>query len=134
MAQSRQTQKQIAGKYQGNLGFYDKIQLWRFARLTVSFLAISASLAAIIAFHRRGNEKFLNPGKLSTSHAALVDKCASCHDDSLLTGGELTPIKFQEVLSDRFRNGVAFDPIDKNCEACHLERDKRTYAFHQPNV
>jgi hypothetical protein len=134
MATPRRTQKQIAEEYQGNLGYFGKVHLGRRARFMISFLAISAGLAAIIVFQRRGNEEFFNPGKLSTSHAALVDKCASCHDKSLLTGGSLTRIKFQEVLSDRFHHGIAFDPIDKNCEACHLKEGKRTYAFHQPNV
>ena len=130
----RKTQKEISGQYQGNLGYFSRIHLGRMARFLVSFFAISIVLAIIITFQRRGKEKFFNPGPLSASHAVLVDKCASCHDKTTLTGGKLTPIKFQEVLSDRFQHGVAFDPIDKNCAACHLERDKRTYAFHEPNV
>ena len=134
MATPRRTQKQIAEQYKGNLDFFKRIQPWRLARFLVSFLAISAGLAAIIAYQRRGDERFFNPGKLSTSHAALVDNCASCHDKSLISGRRLTPNEFQEVLSDRFQHGVAFDPIDKNCEACHFQRDKRTFAFHEPNV
>ena len=134
MATPRRTQKQIAEQYKGNLDFFKRIQPWRLARFLVSFLAISAGLAAIIAYQRRGDERFFNPGKLSTSHAALVDNCASCHDKSLISGRRLTPDEFQEVLSDRFQHGVAFDPIDKNCEACHFQRDKRTFAFHEPNV
>ncbi|MGH8094567.1 MAG: hypothetical protein ACREIF_14030 [Chthoniobacterales bacterium] len=134
MARPRKTQKEIAAEYQGNLGYYNKAHLWRLARFMVSFLAISAGLAAIIAYERRGSGRFFNPGALSTGHAALVDNCASCHDKSWLTGGELTQTKFQETLNDRFRHGVAFDSIDQNCEACHLNRDKRTHAFHEPNV
>ena len=134
MATPRRTQKQVAEEYKGNLGYYSKTHLWRLARFLASFLAISLGLAAIIAFQKRGNERFFNPGKLSTSHAALTDNCASCHDKSLLTGGERTQIRFRKVLSDRFQHGVAFDPIDRNCEACHLKQDKRTYIFHEPNV
>ena len=130
----RRTQKQIAGQYQGNLGYFSKVHLGRMARFMISFLAISAGLAAIIAYQGRGSGRFFNPGKLSTSHAALVDKCASCHAKTSLIESGLAPIKFQQVLSDRFHHGVDFDPIDKNCEACHLKTDKRTYAFHQPNV
>src|ERR1051326_3110311 len=130
----RKTQKEISGQYQGNLGYFSKIHLGRMARFLVSFFAVSIGLAIIITFQRRGNEKFFNPGPLSTSHAALVHTCASCHDKTTLTEGTLTPIKFQEVLSDRFQRGGAFDPIDKHCASCHLERDKRTYAFHEPNV
>lgn len=134
MATPRRTQKQIAAKYQGNLDLYKRLQPWKVARFLVSFLALSLGLAAIIAYQRRGDERFFNPGKLSTSHAALVDNCASCHDKSLLTDRRLTPGQFQEVLNDRFQQGIAFDPIDKNCEACHLRQDKRTYAFHEPAV
>ena len=134
MATPRRTQKQIAERYKGNLDYFKRIQPGRLARFLVSFLAISAGLAAIIAYQRRGDERFFNPGNLSTSHAALVDNCASCHDKSFLTGRRLTPDEFQEVLSDRFQHGVAFDPIDQNCEACHFKQDKRTYAFHELNV
>ena len=130
----RKSQKQISEKYQGNLRFYDKIQFGRLARFMVSFFAICAGLAAIIVYQKRGNETFFNPGKLSTSHAALAEGCASCHDKSTLSSRSLTPSEFQQALSDRFHHGVAFDPIDKNCQACHLEKDKRTYTFHQPNV
>jgi Class III cytochrome C family len=125
MATPRRSQKQISEKYQGNLRYYNKIHFGRLARVAVSLLAISAGIAAIIVYQKRGHERFFNPGKLSTSHAALADGCASCHDKSSLTLGR---------LSDRFHHGVAFDPIDKNCEACHLKREKRTFAFHQPNV
>jgi hypothetical protein len=134
MATPRRTQKQIAAKYQDNLDLYKRIQPWKLARFLVSFLALSLGLAAIIAYERRGDERFFNPGKLSVSHAALVDNCASCHDKSLLTERRLTPIQFQEVLKDRFQHGIAFDPIDQNCETCHLKQDKRTFAFHEPNV
>jgi len=130
----RRTQKQISERYQGNLRLYKRIQFGRLARFLVSFLAVSLGLAAIIAFQRRGNEKFFNPGKLSRGHAALVDKCVSCHDDSFLNDKRLTPIKFQETIRDRAYHGIDFRPIDKNCETCHRAQDHRTYAFHQPNV
>ena len=134
MAIPRRTQKQISERYQGNLRYYDRIHLWRLSRFLVSFFAICAGLAAIIVYQRRGNETFFNPGKLSTSHATLVDGCASCHDKASLSRSALTSSRFQSLLSDRFHRGVSFDAIDKNCEACHVQRDKRTYAFHRPNV
>jgi hypothetical protein len=134
MATPRRTQKQIAEKYQGNLGYYDKVHFWRVARFILIFLTLSLGVAAIVLYQRHGDERFFNPGKLSSNHAALVDQCASCHDKSLVSGGQLTGSKFGEALSDRFHHGIAFDPIDKNCAACHLKQDKRIYAFHQPNV
>jgi hypothetical protein len=134
MARPRRTQKQISEKYQGNLDLYKRIQHWPLARFLVSFFTISIGLAAIIAFQRRGDERFFNPGKLSRAHAALVNDCASCHDDSFVKDSRVTPIKLQEALKDRIRHGIAFEPIDKNCEACHLAQDRRTYAIHEPNV
>ena len=134
MAIPRRTQKEISERYQGNLRYYDRIHLWRLSRFLVSFFAICAGLAAIIVYQRRGNETFFNPGKLSTSHAALVDGCASCHDKASLSRSALTPARFQGLLSDRFHRGVSFDSIDKNCATCHLQRDNRTFAFHRPNV
>ncbi len=134
MAAPRRTQKQIAAKYRGNLDLYRRIMPWPLARFLVSFFALSLGLATIIVYQRRGDERFFNPGKLSKSHAALVDNCASCHDKSSLTDGRLTPIQFQKVLSDRFQHGVSFASIDRNCADCHLQQDKRDFAFHEPNV
>lgn len=130
----RRTQKQISRKYWGNLGYFSKIHPGRSARFLISLLAISAGLAAIIVYQRRPDQRFFNPGKLSRSHATLVTNCASCHDKTLLTENKVTPSQVQQVLSDRFTHGVAFDSIDKNCEACHLKQDNRSFAFHEPNV
>ncbi len=134
MTTPRRTQKEIAAKYRGNLDLYRRILPWPAARFLVTFFALSLGLAAIIVYQRRGDERFFNPGKLSKSHAALVDNCASCHDKSSLTERRLTPLQFQKVLSDRFQHGVAFASIDRNCAACHLQQDKRDFAFHEPNV
>ena len=41
MAYPRRTQKQIAERYKGNLGYYKKLHPWRRARWAVSFLAIA---------------------------------------------------------------------------------------------
>ncbi len=134
MDERRGTQKQIAAKYRGNLDLYKRILPWRLARFLVSFFAISLGLAAIIAYQRRGDERFFNPGELSKSHAALVGNCASCHDKKSLSEQRLTEVEFEKMLQDRIQRGVAFDSIDQNCAACHLKRDKRNFAFHEPNV
>ena len=134
MATPRRTQKQIAARYQGNLDYFKRIQPRRLARFLVSFFAAALGLAVIIAYQRRGDERFFNPGPLSASHAPLVHNCASCHDKTILTAHRLTEAEFEKVLRERFEQGVAFDPIDRNCEACHRKEDKRSYAFHEPNV
>jgi hypothetical protein len=129
MAAPRRTQKQIAERYKGNLGYYRKKHLWRRARYWVSFLTIVSGIAAIVFFQTYGREKFFNSGPISSNHAAFADNCAKCHDKSLVTSGTLTGQKFREVVQDRFRNGVAFEPIDLKCETCH-----RLHAFHEANV
>lgn len=128
------SQKQISKRYWGNLKYYAKTHFGRLTRFLVTFLAIAAGIAAIIAFQRRGNERFFNPGPLSASHAILADNCASCHDKSAGEIPRLSPVKFQHVLSDRFHNGIDFTPIDKNCASCHFKQNKRVYDFHEPNV
>ena len=134
MAAPRRTQKQIAERYKGNLGYYRRLHPWRRARFWISFLAIIGGIAGILLFQTRGRETFFNPGKISSSHARFADDCAQCHDQSLVSSGTLRPSIFKAVLRDRFSHGVAFDPIDKKCEACHLMQDHRTHTFHEANV
>jgi hypothetical protein len=129
MADPSRTQKQIADRYKGNLGYYKKRHPWRLARFVVSFLAIVGGVAAIWLFQTHGKETFFNSGPISSNHAAFADDCASCHDKSLITVGSLTPAKFRQVLSDRFHNGIACDAIDSKCESCHKQ-----HTLHEPNV
>ena len=49
MATPGRTQKQIAERYKGNLGYYKRKHPWRVARFIVSFLALVGGLAVIIA-------------------------------------------------------------------------------------
>ena len=113
MPAPRRTQKQIAERYKGNLGYYNKLHPWRRARAVVSVIAIVGGVIAIIVFQTRGHETFFNAGKISVPHASIADNCTKCHDQTLMTGGRLTASKFKEVLGDRFWHGVAFEPIDK---------------------
>ena len=129
MPAPRRTQKQIAERYKGNLGYYNKLHPWRRTRAVVSVIAIVGGIIAIIVFQTRGRETFFDAGKISVPHASIADNCTKCHDQTLMTGGRLTASKFKEVLGDRFRHGVAFEPIDKKCEACHTQ-----HTFHEPNV
>ncbi len=50
MAAPRRTQKQIAERYKGNLGYYNKKHPWRRARRWVSFLAIAGGITGIVTF------------------------------------------------------------------------------------
>ena len=129
MAAPRRTQKQIAERYKGNLGYYNKPHPWRRARTWASLIAIAGGIAAIVLFQIRGRETFFNAGKISAPHASFAANCANCHDRSLMTGGSLTSARFKQVVSDRFRHGIAFGPIDKKCETCHVH-----HTLHEPNV
>src|SRR5437588_227108 len=123
MPKPGRTQKQIAERYKGNLGYYRRLHPWRRTRLIVSLFTIFGGLVAIGLFQKHGGETFFNAGKISTSHAKFADDCARCHDRDSVTG------RFTEVLRDRFRNGVAVEAIDRKCETCHEK-----HAFHEANV
>jgi hypothetical protein len=123
MPKPGRTQKQIAERYKGNLGYYRRLHPWRRTRLIVSLFTIFGGLVAIGLFQKHGRETFFNAGKISTSHAKFADDCAQCHDRDVAAG------KFTEVLRDRFRNGVAVEAIDRKCETCHEK-----HSFHEANV
>lgn len=123
MPKPGRTQKQIAERYKGNLGYYRRLHPWRRARLIVTLLSILGGLVAIFLFQKHGRETFFNAGKLSANHAALIDNCASCHEQ------RVPPTNLRTTLRDRFHNGVAFDAIDRKCETCHQQ-----HAFHEANV
>ena len=129
MAAPGRTQKQIAERYKGNLGYYKRKHPWRRARYWVSFITIVGSATGIVLFQKRGDETFFNTGEISAEHAHFGENCASCHDDTMVTRGHVEPLKFIQVARERFRNGVQFDAIDRKCEACHTQ-----HAFHEPNV
>jgi hypothetical protein len=137
MARPGRTQKQIAERYKGNLGYYQKLHAWRRARVLVSLLTVFCGLIAIWFFYKRAPEKFFSPGPLSANHRGLPKSCDECHDKSLITGGRLTSDKFKEVVRQSFRSGVAFnrtEQIDKKCETCHFALSGRPHTFHEPNV
>jgi hypothetical protein len=128
MAKPGRTQKQIAERYKGNLGYYRKLHPWRRAKLIVSVLSILGGLIAIYLFQKYGRETFFNAGKISANHAAFADNCAACHDKTAAApGGD--PRKFKAVLRDRFHKGISFDAIDRKCESCHQQ-----HTFHEANV
>src|SRR5207244_12020799 len=110
MPKPSRTQKQIAERYKGNLGYYRRLHPWRRARLIVSLLTIFGGLVAILLFPRWGRQTFFNAGKIATAHAKFANNCEKCHDPSATSG------KFSEVLRDRFRHGVTVEAIDHKCE------------------
>src|SRR5450755_1401974 len=129
MATPGRTQKQIADRYKGNLGYYKRKHPWRVARWCASLLAIAGGIAGIVLFQKRGNEEFFSSGKISSSHAALTQDCAKCHDKSATLGDRITLARFKSVVNDRFHRGIDFASIDRKCEQCHKQ-----HTLHEPNV
>src|SRR4051794_36525544 len=124
MPKLSRTQKQIAERYKGNLGYYRSLHPWRRARLIVSLLTIIGGLIAIVSFQRCGRENFFNAGRISSSHATIAQNCDACHDKGVaFTTG------LKSTISDRFHQGVSFAAIDRKCESCHKQ-----HTFHEPNV
>ena len=58
MATPGRTQKQIAERYKGNLGYYKRKHPWRVARWCASLLAIAGGIAGIILFRNAGTKNF----------------------------------------------------------------------------
>src|SRR4029077_15491796 len=129
MATPGRTQKQIAERYKGNLGYYKKRHPWRVATWWISVVGLAAGNAAFILFQEHGNEEFLSSGEISSNHAAFAQDCANCHDKSAALGDPVTLAQFKSVVRDRFRHGIDFSSIDLNCEQCH-----QRHALHQPSV
>ena len=143
MAKPARTQKQIAERYKGNLGYYKRKHPWRVARFCASFLALAGGVAAIIVyqkliFQRRVSEEFFSSGKISSHHANFEQDCAQCHDRNAAMGNDLTPAKFKSVIKDRFHHGIDFSSIDHKCQECHEQNPpvgtKKKYDLHEPNV
>src|SRR4051794_10322517 len=143
MATPGRTQKQIAERYKGNLGYYKKKHPWRVARFCTTFVAIVGGLAAILIyqdriFSRQADEEFFSSGKLSSHHAKYEQDCAACHDKNAAMARDLTFAQFKTVIKDRFHHGLDFKSIDLKCQDCHEKNPPFGTAKksdpHEPNV
>ena len=144
MATPARTQKQIAERYKGNLGYYKRKHPWRVARFCASFLALAGGAAGIfvyqkLIFQERVSEEFFNSGKISSNHAEYASKCAACHDKTAAFGHEITLAKFKTIVNDRFHRGIDFTSIDLRCQKCHeenprFEQERKKYDLHELNV
>jgi hypothetical protein len=149
MATPGRTQKQIAERYKGDLGYSRRKHSWRVARFIATFVAIVVGIAAIILYQKlisqkRVSEEFFSSGAISSNHATLQEGCAGCHGKSAAAGNDLTRAKFQSDLTDRFHHGIDFASIDHNCQDCHEGKPPfkpkpafatpKDYKLHEPNV
>src|SRR5256714_1457463 len=129
MAAPGRTQKQIAERYKGNLGYYKRKHPWRVARFCATLVAIVGGLAAILIyqnriFRRQADEEFFSSGKLSSHHAKYEQDCTQCHDKNASMGSDLTLAKFKTVVTGRFQHGLDFKSIDLRCQQCHEKNPK----------
>ncbi|HEY2614261.1 MAG TPA: cytochrome c3 family protein [Chthoniobacterales bacterium] len=129
MATPGRTQKQIAERYKGNLGYYKRKHPWRVARFCATFVAVVGGIAAIVVFQKRGREEFFSAGRISSNHANFAEDCAQCHDKTGALGDDITLTKIKAVVKERFHRGIDFSAIDRKCEQCHQQ-----HTLHEPNV
>jgi hypothetical protein len=138
MATPGRTQKQIAERYKGNLGYYKRKHPWRVARWCASFVAIAGGLAAIFLFQKSGTEQFFNSGTISSGHETIARDCVQCHDKGAALQKDFTFAKFKNIVSDRFHRGLEFTSIDRKCQDCHEKHPPfgapKKYDLHEPNV
>src|SRR3954464_14601088 len=129
MPKPGRTQKQIAERYKGNLGYYNKLHPWRRARHLVSLVAAIGGILAVWWFSHHGRENFLNAGPISSNHSSIANDCVKCHERTLATGTGMKPHALVAELRERFRTGVQFGDIDGKCATCHKQ-----HVFHEASV
>src|SRR5438270_13589131 len=112
MPERRRTQKQIAERYNDNLGYYRKINWLRIARFLVSATVIAGAIVAVIVYEERGPEKFFIAGPISRAHANFGNDCKKCHDTRLIVDGPLTLERFRSVVVVLFHYGIPHQPPD----------------------
>src|SRR5205085_9887573 len=100
MAPAARTQKQIAERYKGNLGYYKRNHPARLARFCISFLALARGVAGILIyqkmiFRQRASEEFFNSRKISSNHAQYAANCSVCHNKSAAYGQQITFAQFK---------------------------------------
>jgi hypothetical protein len=143
MAAPSRTQKQIAERYKGNLGYYKRKHPWRVARFCASFIAIVGGVIGIPVYQKlilqeKVSEEFFSSGRISSHHAKFEQDCAQCHDRTAAFGNDLTLAKFSSVIKDRFQHGIDFSAIDRKCQDCHEQHPPlgtvKKYDLHEPNV
>src|SRR5438105_2340569 len=76
------TQKKIAQKYDGNLGYFQKSHYLRRIRTVVFAVTALCSLVAVFTFRFWGRQEFLSKGPISENHARFANDCRVCHIDA----------------------------------------------------
>ena len=137
------TQKQIAQKYDGNLGYFGKSHYLRRLRGWCFAIVALCSLVGAITFHFWGSGKIFSKGPISENHAGFANDCRACHIDAetdalkaLLSerpsGSSLRTIFATGPSHEGVKNGqspAAWSHMDQACLKCHA-----AYGLHLPQA
>ncbi|MCX6980554.1 MAG: hypothetical protein NTV08_07355 [Verrucomicrobia bacterium] len=130
------TQKQRAGLYAGNLGYFRKPHYLRRLRLWCFLATLILSLVTVVSYRYWKRDNLFSKGALSQGHARLAQDCRACH-----TGAQTDALKARLSESKDARsipgivktifstknpgNGsphahtAAFPAMDQACLSCH---------------
>jgi hypothetical protein len=121
MAGDPLTQKEIARKYGGNLGYFRKTHSLRRIRRVVFAVTALCSLVAALTFRFWGRQEFVSKGPISQNHARFASDCRVCHIDANSPLKALSPKKSGNRSPGA---SVAMQPdarslMDQACLNCH---------------
>ncbi len=75
------TQKQRAGQYAANLGYFRRPHYLRRIRLWCFLAALALSMGAVVSYRHWKRDTIFSKGPLSHGHAPLAQDCRACHTD-----------------------------------------------------
>lgn len=141
MADVPPTQKQIAGKYAGRLGYprqphyLRRIRAWSFAAAAV------VSIAGALAWQHWGTQKAFSTGPISENHARFASDCRACHLEAEtdlfktlrpLFAGESAAASHPPLAPDaaaKLLSRTSLSLMDQACLQCHP-----TQGLHLPQA
>ena len=82
MAEKKPTQKQIASRYIGNLGYPRKAHYVRRLRGWCFLTAVVISILGALSYSYWGTQKAFSTGPISENHARFAADCRACHLDA----------------------------------------------------
>ena len=137
------TQKQIAQKYDGNLGYFGKSHYLRRLRGWCFAIVALCSLVGAITFHFWGSGKIFSKGPISENHASFANDCRACHIDAetdalkALLSERPSASSLRTIFStgpshEAAMNGqppAAWSHMDQACLKCHA-----AYGLHLPQA
>ena len=130
---AKPTQKQIAEKYKGNLGYFHKPHYYRSLRLIAFLVVALASIAAVFTWRFWGNEEMFSTGPISANHAKFAHDCRACHvgaDPDFLKGLSLPkPRELSlQTVADAAQGLTSLETIKITAEKMRAHTDKAHLA------